>query len=292
MFIVLPLIASYGFVIAGRHLRRLTRRTWSAPVTACPASRRPPRRSRRSALRGSWPPVSHTWVTGPGMRGQMLVELGRRTERIALAGDQQHRHRDLRKVLHPQVLRLPRRMQRVAQQDQPGRRQPLRHRHRAHPAAVGAATQHQPVRRDAGLGDQLGRLLRPGGRSPPAALSGTRLPCRRYGKSTRRARQRRTAASTATRVCWSRSAPAPGVSSSAPAFELVPAAIDAPTLPNPPSFTFAGSLRSPPPPTGMIFAARRVPTTDTGTAAGIWSSRSLVVFITVPPPLYPADREV
>ena len=102
-----------------------------------------------------------------------------------------------REVLDPQLVGPARRVQRVAEQHQPGRRQALGHRHRAHAPAVGAAAEHELV----------AATRRPPRRAPRPRPSGRRrpAPCRapasplRYGKSTRAVGSGATADSRVTR---------------------------------------------------------------------------------------------
>ena len=96
-----------------------------------------------SALRGSWPPASHTWVTGPGMAATVRVELVGRPNGSFSPDTNRQGTVERPEVLDAQLVGLARRVQRVAQQHQPGRRQTLGHRHRAHAPAEGAAAQHQ-----------------------------------------------------------------------------------------------------------------------------------------------------
>jgi len=59
---------------------------------------------------------------GAGQSGGERLHFIRRAERIARAVEEQHRRRDLRQVLVTAFVRLVRRMQGIAEEDQPGRR--------------------------------------------------------------------------------------------------------------------------------------------------------------------------
>lgn len=57
-----------------------------------------------------------------------------------------------------QLLGAARRMERVAHEHQPGRRQAFSHSHRAHPPTHRAAAQEHHLRTGTGLGSQIARL--------------------------------------------------------------------------------------------------------------------------------------
>ena len=91
-----------------------------------------------------------------------------------------------RQVLGAQLLRAARRVERVGDQDQRRGRQPVGHRHRAHPAAHRPPAEHQPVLGDAGPGHQRCRRVADGWRAAPAAGP---APCGRpSGRGSRSAR--------------------------------------------------------------------------------------------------------
>ena len=163
--------------------------------------------------RGSWPPGSRTWVTGSGDGGHGPVELVGRAERVGGARHEQAGHVQGGEVLGAQPVGPARRVQRVAEQDQPGRRQSLGHRHRRHPPAERPAPQHQAIGPHAHLGHQGGGLLAHGGHGHRRLVGGAAA-----GSAVGEVHAGRRAAGRWPRPpppgCGgSRSAPAPGASS-------------------------------------------------------------------------------
>ena len=97
--------------------RRHAEAAASQPATAAATSASAPLRSWR-------PPSIQWWVTGAGIVPVHSLELRGRAERVAGPVDEQARHADLGQVVHAEVVRLARRVQRVRDQRPRRRSQP------------------------------------------------------------------------------------------------------------------------------------------------------------------------
>lgn len=92
-------------------------------------------------------------------RSELLGELVGLAESIPVARDEQTRETKLREVLGPELVGLAGRVQRVAAQHQASSLEPTGHCERAHPPAVGTATENELARCDARTGHQGGSLF-------------------------------------------------------------------------------------------------------------------------------------
>ena len=144
-----------------------------------------------SAPLRSWPLRSiHTWVDRGRDRGRPPFEFVGRAERVVRAGDEQARHVDRRQVLDPEAVGLARRVQRIADQHQPGEAGDgaaavdVGGDHRGHPPAHRASAHH-----DGAPAPAESRRGRRGSR--PSASGPGREPCApRGGRGSRVAGRR------------------------------------------------------------------------------------------------------
>ena len=126
----------------------------------------------------SWPlPSIHTWVTAPGMAAVCCSSSAGVPKASRVPETNRHGHLERGQVLDAQALGLARRVERIADQHEAGRRQAVGHRHRADAPAHGATAEHDPVGATAGrVGQEAGllhharqELRRPVGRRAPLA---------------------------------------------------------------------------------------------------------------------------
>ena len=103
-----------------------------------------------------------------------LLQLLTSAEGITRARDEQAGHVDVGQVLDAQPLGLARRMEWIGDEDQPGGRQPVGHRHGADAPSHRPTSEHEPVGADVRARDEAGRLLAHGGQQDGRTIgSGT-----------------------------------------------------------------------------------------------------------------------
>jgi hypothetical protein len=80
-------------------------------------------------FRSEWSPSTKSSVTGPGMASVSRLHLGRGTEGVPPAGDEEARQAQVGEVLGPQSVGPSGRVERIADQNQCGHLQALGHGH-------------------------------------------------------------------------------------------------------------------------------------------------------------------